>query len=168
MPIKCPVCLKEMMTVTHEDLEVDHCRLCGGLWFDAGEMDKLTVMKNKPKRFTQPIAYDFSQRKVEEGKRDCPRCNRVMKIMQFKDVSVDVCTECRGIWFDRYEVAKILGEKDIPEKAFDYQNHLVHSAEIEQMGVASDSALPGGSVLGGVLGEALFDIALGTRSHFHW
>lgn len=168
MPICCPVCLKEMQSFTFKDVELDHCRLCGGMWFDGGEMEKIAAQKDIPRRITEPIAYDFSQRKVEEGNRSCPRCSMAMKVMQFKDVSVDVCTKCQGIWFDRYEVAKVLGrDKGLPEKAFHYQDFEKHKAEMERLGPASDAVLPSGTAFGGALGEAFIDALFGHGGLFH-
>ncbi len=33
----------------------------------------------------------------------CPKCNRFMKPIRYKDVEVDRCIHCFGIWFDSFE-----------------------------------------------------------------
>ena len=33
----------------------------------------------------------------------CPKCKHYMKPIQFRDVEVDRCTSCFGIWFDSFE-----------------------------------------------------------------
>ncbi|MGV8123005.1 MAG: zf-TFIIB domain-containing protein [Candidatus Xenobiia bacterium LiM19] len=122
MPLICPVCRKDMEATSYMELQLDWCRLCGGLWFDGGEVEKLTTYKNIPKRLTHPIAYDYSEKKIPEGERLCPRCMDRMKVIDYQNVKVDVCTKCRGIWFDRYELAKTIGSNDkIPKHEFDYE-----------------------------------------------
>lgn len=110
MAVPCPVCDKTMHLVYFFDIELDFCRLCGGLWFDGGEMEKVLSKRNVPRRLTVPLAYDLTQRKVEEGKRLCPRCKDTMKVMKYKEVNVDICLRCQGIWLDRYELAQIMGQ----------------------------------------------------------
>ncbi|MEA3286127.1 MAG: zf-TFIIB domain-containing protein [Candidatus Marinimicrobia bacterium] len=34
----------------------------------------------------------------------CPKCKRYMKNIEFKGVEVDRCTNCYGIWFDKFEL----------------------------------------------------------------
>lgn len=111
MAVPCPVCEKNMHIIYFLEIELDFCKLCGGLWFDGGEMDKVIGKRNVPRRLTEPLAYDLSQRKVVEGKRQCPRCRDIMKVMNYKDVNVDVCLKCKGIWLDRYELAMVMGLK---------------------------------------------------------
>jgi len=122
MPLTCPVCRKEMEITYFKELQLDWCRLCGGLWFDGGEVEKLTTYKNIPKKLTHPMAYDYSEKKVQEGERLCPRCQQTMKVVDYQSVKVDVCMKCQGIWFDRYELAKTMGaDEGVPKKEFDYK-----------------------------------------------
>ena len=37
--MNCPKCSSEMETVTYDDVEVDRCSGCQGLWFDGGEIE---------------------------------------------------------------------------------------------------------------------------------
>ena len=38
----------------------------------------------------------------------CPNCNATLLIADKKDVEIDYCPECRGIWLDRGELEKII------------------------------------------------------------
>ena len=42
--MRCPKCRADMEQVDYEGTEVDRCSRCGGMWFDAGELE---VLKNK-------------------------------------------------------------------------------------------------------------------------
>ncbi|GEM_PF-1374867 len=169
MPLICPVCRKDMEVTCFRELQLDWCRLCGGLWFDGGEVEKLTTYKNIPKRLTHPIAYDYSEKKVDEGERLCPHCNDVMKVVDYQNVRVDVCTKCQGIWFDRYELAKTMGaEKGIPRHDFDYDKEKQQKMIDSQLNSTTPASLspysgltgkdvgdPHGSYHSGFLGFAL-------------
>jgi Zn-finger nucleic acid-binding protein len=113
MAITCPVCLREMQTVMCFDVELDQCRYCGGTWLDCGELEKISKVRTVPKRFTHPLAYDVTLKKVPEGDRTCPRCEIIMRVFQSKGANIDLCTQCQGIWFDRFELGRVLG-KDVP------------------------------------------------------
>ncbi|MBW3016881.1 zf-TFIIB domain-containing protein, partial [Candidatus Woesearchaeota archaeon] len=39
--IDCPRCHKKMKQATREDVTIDYCKKCGGLWLDKGEMEKI-------------------------------------------------------------------------------------------------------------------------------
>jgi len=37
----CPACKNDMIVVEHEDIELDYCTNCNGVWFDSGELELL-------------------------------------------------------------------------------------------------------------------------------
>ena len=41
----------------------------------------------------------------------CPRCNTVLAVTKFEDVSVDRCDNCGGLWLDAGELALLI-QKD--------------------------------------------------------
>ena len=38
---RCPKCSHDLRPIDHEGVTADYCRACGGLWLDAGELEKL-------------------------------------------------------------------------------------------------------------------------------
>lgn len=40
--IHCPKCDGTLIEVVHEDVRIDRCDQCGGVWLDAGELAQLT------------------------------------------------------------------------------------------------------------------------------
>ena len=46
-------------------------------------------------------------KKMEE-KLKCPRCNVFMKKIKKKDVVIDVCEKCKGMWLDDNEIEKLM------------------------------------------------------------
>ncbi len=41
MAMLCPVCSTELQTVERQDIELDHCPTCEGIWLDQGELSEL-------------------------------------------------------------------------------------------------------------------------------
>ena len=41
--------------------------------------------------------------------RSCPRCNTPMVLLTKKNIELDACPQCMGIWFDKDELDKITG-----------------------------------------------------------
>lgn len=39
--------------------------------------------------------------------RNCPRCNGPMALLAKKNIELDACPQCMGIWFDKDELDKI-------------------------------------------------------------
>ncbi len=37
----------------------------------------------------------------------CPLCNKDMEILMIKDVEIDKCPECKGIWLDKGELEEL-------------------------------------------------------------
>ena len=47
-------------------------------------------------------------------KMKCPVCKDVTLLMsEKKGVEIDYCPECRGIWLDRGELEKIIGQEEV-------------------------------------------------------
>lgn len=45
--LKCPKCGNDMEVIKLDDVEVERCTVCAGLFFDAGEFDSLVLRKQE-------------------------------------------------------------------------------------------------------------------------
>ena len=104
----CPVCLKQMEKSYFFNTEVDSCRFCGGVWLDGSELSNFIQKGKIPKKVLASYALDDSHQKVSEGQRECPRCHIRFQVVNHRGVNVDYCEDCRGFWFDRGELKKIM------------------------------------------------------------
>jgi len=43
----CPRCKIDMKKIVKRDVVIDVCNKCGGMWVDAGEMEKLAEIKKE-------------------------------------------------------------------------------------------------------------------------
>jgi Zn-finger nucleic acid-binding protein len=94
-------------SVTYE-LEADKCFSCGGVWFDKGELDKYLS--------DQLSVLDSSElgggldRELDRKVGNCPRCSVPMQkapAPALREMTVDVCPKCHGIWLDSTEIDRL-------------------------------------------------------------
>ena len=101
-----------MIILELDDVEVDHCTRCGGVWLDAGELARLLGGE---------AAAEAELARLEpvpgagEGRR-CPICDRRMEPVHAADadVVVDRCRDGHGMWFDRGELESIAAASTAP------------------------------------------------------
>jgi len=113
--MNCPVCDEPMIVLDYDDVEIDYCVSCGGVWLDAGELELL---------FGEPEACDAFLRAggtapagVEKPRR-CPICRKKMgKALTGGEPPViyDRCDRGDGLWLDRGELATVLGHGRKPD-----------------------------------------------------
>lgn len=125
----CPVCLGSRLEKTHvgsaREIELDHCRRCGGIWFELGEVQRLRrqpsqalwdrVSEQPPSSRTlchschAPIDRNAAVCSACGSRNtiDCPVCQQALEPQTYQNVRLDACKSCRGVWFDHAELAAI-------------------------------------------------------------
>ena len=111
--IKCPVCDKNLKTITYEKQKVDVCQTCGGIWFDKYELlevaDRL-LSENLIEGESVEEAYGkkaVSSEDIDQSQRYCPRCKVGLEVFNYSydsNVFLDRCPRCLGVWADRREL----------------------------------------------------------------
>ena len=68
--MKCPTCPDSILVITdRQNVEIDYCPVCRGLWLDRGELDKLIALSatqpppQAPVRSMQPDFVDSDHHK---------------------------------------------------------------------------------------------------------
>src|SRR5215813_10531665 len=92
---------------------LDHCRACGGVWLDAGELESLEVGAAKSPTLLE--AERAAESEHEARRRVsvvglCPRCQRGLERHDIHGVEVDRCRRCGGIFFDHDELPAVLAK----------------------------------------------------------
>jgi Zn-finger nucleic acid-binding protein len=125
----CPVCLGARLEKTRvgkaRELELDHCRRCGGVWFELGEIqllrrhpteafwDRISPQPSDARALCHSCHVPMDRNTLHCptcGSRntiDCPVCQRALEPQAYQNVRLDVCKSCRGVWFDHAELAAI-------------------------------------------------------------
>ena len=75
--MRCPKCDTDMEEVHCEDVTIDRCRGCQGIWFDRGEADVLS--KRWIAEFIDTGDPEIGARHDELDTIPCPRCGETMK-----------------------------------------------------------------------------------------
>ncbi len=60
-----------MITLELQDVEIDYCTDCGGIWLDAGELEMLLGQPEKARKLLESFKPDPQ---CAEAKRKCPIC----------------------------------------------------------------------------------------------
>jgi len=109
--MNCPKCSDQMGIQKIENVEIDICSKCSGIWFDQDELRKakdksdpdlnwmdFEIWKNEDK-------FNFSQIPIQ-----CPKCNIDMVEIDYANtrVKIDYCPKCQGIWLDEGEFQNII------------------------------------------------------------
>lgn len=106
----CPVCKKSAMIVLElDEVEVDYCTECEGIWLDAGELELLLGGAAG----AEALLKSFQAAQTPEKKRKCPICLRKMdKVLVGSQGEspelIDRCSHNHGLWFDRGELQNVL------------------------------------------------------------
>ena len=112
----CPVCKNAMITLELEDVEIDYCTDCGGIWLDSGELEQLLNEPDKAQRLLDSFRIDSES---SERARKCPICDKKMqKIIVGSSKPVLLIDKCRkgdGLWFDKGELQDIFDRAKLDE-----------------------------------------------------
>ncbi len=108
--MKCPSCQEILFAVEFDEIELDYCGACHGIWLDAGELDLLLENHTLTEGF-----LSSGNPSVTEGEeaRLCPICDSPMHKLVTggaKPIIHDQCPKGHGIWFDRGELLVIIEE----------------------------------------------------------
>lgn len=109
--MKCPRCASPMIILELENVEIDYCPECGGIWLDAGELERL--MGDNAEEVVK--SFVLEKRSKEKAVR-CPACHKKMKKIVCRNTHLDKCPSGHGIWFDEGELAEVISYGDINSK----------------------------------------------------
>ena len=108
----CPRTQSPLHPISVSGVELDICHDCGGVWFDRFEL----------KKFDEPLVEDAEallSLMEKHGRQDldhsarlrCPRHPEVVMMRHFwspkRQVEIDECPKCAGIWLDCGELMHI-------------------------------------------------------------
>jgi len=116
--VDCSVCKNAMITLELEDVEVDYCTDCGGIWLDAGELEMLLGNIEQAEKLINSFQIDTHS---PEKPRRCPICLKKMKkIIVGKSTPtllIDKCRKGDGLWFDKGELQDILNRGQLDKES---------------------------------------------------
>ncbi len=128
--MKCPACSNLMIVVEHENIELDYCTECSGVWFDAGELELLLeTMQLEGSSLSLDSILTSPEARSAEKRRKCPICRQKMKkatVGHEPEVLIDACPRGDGLWFDKGEVGQLITQlSDRPSEKADSQGRVI-------------------------------------------
>jgi Zn-finger nucleic acid-binding protein len=106
MNLCCVKCTSVLDKAKIEDIELDLCPQCGGLWLDNGEIERLTKKADKEVSSLREMLATIAgaQSAPSDAKAACPACPGQLKEVPLGPILIDFCTRCRGLFLDRGEL----------------------------------------------------------------
>jgi len=113
----CPACKEPMIVLELNEVEIDNCSSCGGIWLDHGELQLLLETSSQKDRLLSSLELD---RQTKEKARRCPICSKKMdKVLcgPDQDIRIDRCRDNDGIWVDRGELQQMIQISNLNEES---------------------------------------------------
>ena len=114
--MNCPACTHALTPLTVGDLTVDACEGgCGGIFFDHYELRKVDEPSETLGDQLLDIQRDPSVVVDPDKRYGCPKCTDDVVMMRHfwsvkREVTIDECPECGGIFLDAGELGRIRSE----------------------------------------------------------
>ena len=109
--MNCPSCSQNLIVLELDNVEIDYCLACGGVWLDAGELSLLLYGKHGTD--DSDLLSDGKR-----GDRRCPMCREKMNLTTLpkSGVEVDFCGRRHGLWLDKGELQQIINAEAADER----------------------------------------------------
>ena len=139
----CPVCRQPMLIVEFDDIELDACPDCKGIWFDAQELRELFELVGAPEHGGE-LEVQLERLKHASARRSCPRCRGRIEPVRAPttdgELILDQCPRGHGLWFDKGELEclfeSLLGENS--DALVDVRKYLGHFAAASGSGDSAE------------------------------
>lgn len=103
--MNCPACNNTMIILEHEQIEIDYCPACGGVWLDGGELELILDAPDEAHRLLASFAPNPAPASTP---RKCPICRKKMAEVRIGTAEppllIDECKQHHGLWFDKDEL----------------------------------------------------------------
>jgi len=110
--MKCPKCqIETLVEFSLQDVAVDRCSSCLGVWFDAHELSELLA---EDARYVATLGRGGENQLADDKRGKCPRDRAdLLRVYSSIDRSVvlDACADCHGIWLDSGEFQKLFAAR---------------------------------------------------------
>lgn len=120
-----------MIVLEVEEIEIDYCLQCGGVWLDAGELELLLEGTGERDALLNSFQVDSQ---TTERQVKCPICSLRMKKVTAgtgNALLLDTCSNNDGIWFDKGELLELIrmGEFSGYNRVFNILNDIFGKKE---------------------------------------
>lgn len=124
LKMDCIRCHQPLTLEQYEEVEIDRCGKCQGVWLDAKELAKIvgSAIETFPDSLvTKTLEAKFGGVPKQEldSVELCPKCSTEMKPINYSyesGIIIDSCPKGHGIWLDLHELEKVQIFKENEDK----------------------------------------------------
>lgn len=149
--MKCPACARTLESVQVRNVTLDICKSgCAGIWFDRTELDHFDSGSESGGTDVLKGLHPQIASVISPEPRPCPKCVKYRMQRRYscvkKNVEIDSCPGCSGIWLDTGELARIQDSwqtDDERNQAFEtlFTNDLLPRFEEERQNIRESSTI---------------------------
>jgi Zn-finger nucleic acid-binding protein len=113
----CVACGNPMIALEVDQVEIDYCIECGGIWLDSGELE---ILLEDPRKVENVLRHAIPSPGTSESFRKCPICLKKMEEIELDgetEIYIDRCKFGHGLWFDRGELEEVIRMIDHDESS---------------------------------------------------
>jgi Zn-finger nucleic acid-binding protein len=106
--VNCPACSNPLIILELNEIEIDYCTDCEGIWLDSGELELLLEDSDEKDELLASFKPDSEQK---EKHIKCPICRKKMNkvlVDSVRKITLDKCENECGIWFDKGELLDVI------------------------------------------------------------
>ncbi len=118
--MNCPACKDVLVSLELDQVEVDWCGACGGVWLDRGELELLHDHARTAADYLK--GFKPAPGSAHAAKK-CPICAaRLVPVESSSNpgIVLDECPKSDGLWFDRGELARVIGPHAVSDRIKDF------------------------------------------------
>lgn len=137
--MQCPI---DNSPLTRDSFGVEslhRCDECKGTFIGGNIFSEIRAFSAMEKHKRANASYPFIQRS-DKAELNCPTDGKLMYTVIYKNVEIDVCAHCHGVWFDSDELEKIHAQVAIAKR-------------VNLSKIGEEKPWIGNDVGGGVIGE---------------
>lgn len=104
--IACPKCIAPLVLKEAEGHIGFRCAQCDGLWLPGKYLASLQhIYTFNADDFRTHLA---GTRTPAPQAAPCPSCGQYLAVSRLKDIELDWCERCGGVWFDKSELTRLV------------------------------------------------------------
>lgn len=98
--MKCPIHNSELVSSIWNNQPIKRCKACSGVWLNDAQLKQ--VIRNGYDNYRKIFDLDLIARDLI-----CPECNSTLFEVEYKNIRIDICIKCKGVWFDSGELQEL-------------------------------------------------------------
>ena len=107
--MKCPRCVKPLREVKFDEIVIDRCEACFGVWFDFAELER--ILNRDAHAISSLVPDETLPPAAKTDTLPCPRCgDRLIPVpAEPEGIVYYTCLACYGRWLDGSELQRVAG-----------------------------------------------------------